>query len=250
MTGSEISKVARNAAMAGQKAFLSHQNAAAGCASCARDYSESCPLGWGEEGLACIAPHSYSGFCKKTNTFLGSATEKQSIENQCSVCWPCSDNDGPTCIRNWGASCPNGYDMSLGGTCVADAFYNGPCAAELKFESLEDKQEFAAACLTSWPCERGQGASLAATPLLDLPRELIMDVNKAPFPIVNVIAEPPARPSVGRAAALNTQWLGDRATGVEHLANRSASMGAIMRKQQALLRKVSSLSKASAKLQH
>ena len=33
-----------------------------------------------------------------------------------------------------------------------------------------------------------------ATPGLDLPRELVMDVNKPPFPVVNIIAEGPSVP--------------------------------------------------------
>lgn len=33
---------------------------------------------------------------------------------------------------------------------------------------------------------------LSAAPVLDLPRELVMDVNKPPYPVVNIIADPPA----------------------------------------------------------
>ena len=35
------------------------------------------------------------------------------------------------------------------------------------------------------------GCSCASIPVLDLPREMTMDVNKPPFPIVNVIADQP-----------------------------------------------------------
>lgn len=85
--------------------------------------------------------------------------------------------------------------------CIALLMIAWQCARNVAFETLEDKKEFAKLCQTSWPCESVKGASLAAdsirtrAPFVELPREIVMDVNKPPFPIVNVIAEEPAASS-------------------------------------------------------
>ena len=63
--------------------------------------------------------------------------------------------------------------------------------------SEADKRDFESRCDVCWPC-KGSGAFLArrvgvhekATDLpLDLPKELVLDVNKAPYPVVNIIAD-------------------------------------------------------------
>merc|ERR1712190_124862 len=65
--------------------------------------------------------------------------------------------------------------------------------------------------------EEQSGTRADATPVVDLPRELVMDVNKAPYPIVNVIMEEPSAVSAqqqsthlhgrfGEGALSETDW--------------------------------------------
>lgn len=134
------------------------------CTPCAeKDYSEPCPAGWRDlEGGGCVAPPGYHGMCSVQQSFVGgSALEKEEVEAICGVCWPCKGAAG--CARDWSAACPHGFSKASieldefadapGNTCNSDLAYEGPCAGQVSFGSLAEKQAFADRCQVSWPCQ-------------------------------------------------------------------------------------------------
>lgn len=139
------------------------------CPQCLdKDFSDSCPLGWifSETDMLCIAPDSYHGLCGRTINALGSTVvDKKEIELSCSVCWPCvaeNETDGTSCVRDWAAECPNGYEpadiewhayrASTGTRCEVTPTYEGTCEPEAEFAGLQEKRTFSRRCATSWPC--------------------------------------------------------------------------------------------------
>ena len=64
-----------------------------GCSTCAKTYSESCPVNWElTADDACHAPSGYSGYCAQGLKFDGWSVESKIVaEMSCSMCWPCSD---------------------------------------------------------------------------------------------------------------------------------------------------------------
>ena len=64
-----------------------------GCSTCAKSYSEPCPVNWElNADDACHAPSGYSGYCAQGLKFDGWSVESKIIaEMSCSMCWPCSD---------------------------------------------------------------------------------------------------------------------------------------------------------------
>lgn len=148
------------------QAFLAQEaDMAQPCRACdAKDYSDMCPSGWADDAEGtCRAPKKYVGRCSAVQQFLGlSVAEKMELESVCDFCWSCSNGDG-SCPRDWTQPCPQGYvpkDVpydefreASGIKCVAGLFYEGECEDQVAFASLQEKQQFAERCGTSWPCQ-------------------------------------------------------------------------------------------------
>jgi len=112
-----------------------------------------CPEGWKEtsQGL-CGAPPQYFGNCRRTLQFEGDDDdEKEDIENQCGVRWPCKR----LCSADFSAACPEGWSHLGEQQCLAPKDYHGACLPMQNLaEFTEDqKQGFASACAARWPCQ-------------------------------------------------------------------------------------------------
>merc|ERR1712151_1361363 len=94
-------------------------------------------------------------------------------------------------------------------------------------------------CLSLWV------RSAAQLPFagLDLPKELVMDVNKPPFPIVNIIADSPPTDS-GSASLLKSDRDAERNrahAAAEEQANYAAVYNREVKRNNALLNRLSAL---------
>jgi len=124
--------------------------------SCERRWMAKCPDGWSmvADDL-CIAPVSYGGACKKTQSFVGkSIAEKQQIAEDCLAPWPCNDN----CIegRDYSDVCPQGWVGTNGDSfCNAPATSETKCATTYNFAemSIKTRQELAQTCGFNWKCK-------------------------------------------------------------------------------------------------
>jgi len=59
------------------------------------------------------------------------------------------------CTRNWGSSCPDGWDGSGDSGCTAPSSYAGGCATHINLAKADmaGKQKFAEECQAPWPCQ-------------------------------------------------------------------------------------------------
>ncbi|XP_026190893.1 uncharacterized protein LOC113146776 [Cyclospora cayetanensis] len=143
--------------------------------SCDHNYSTLCPFAWtplpGES--ACKAPKTYIGKCEKERSFAVSQEEKQQLENECLVSWPCLKK----CTRDFDAPCPEDWTEAGGGFCQAPFSYAGRCARKTNFAVMSvyvnaprdvqrltaqsnfsrlvcssEKQRWSTACTAFWPC--------------------------------------------------------------------------------------------------
>ena len=74
--------------------------------------------------------------------------------------------DGPceaTCVRDYEAPCPAGWQLSASGACEAPSAYDGPCPAFGTFSSMvaRERRAFEDRCSACWPCAAGVSASAA-----------------------------------------------------------------------------------------
>ena len=152
----------------------------------------------------------------------------------------------PSCEKDYLAVCPEGWSQMRQGACMAPGGYM-KCEAMsfLSSYSEGDKRDFESRCGVCWPCKSGSafmarrvGAHQKTGDLpLDLPKELVLDVNKAPYPVVNIIADQ----SVGSLRALGAlaqQRQTEKAMRADfraELARQEASFGQVIGKQQAQL---------------
>ena len=104
----------------------------------------------------------------------------------------------PSCEKDYLAACPEGWSQMGQGACTAPSGYM-KCEALgfLSTYSEADKRDFESRCGVCWPCKSGAAFMARRVGLdqksadlpLDLPKELVLDVNKAPYPVVNIIAD-------------------------------------------------------------
>lgn len=152
----------------------------------------------------------------------------------------------PSCEKDYWTACPEGWSQTQHGACMAPVGYMKCEAMAFLNTYLEaDKRDFESRCDVCWPC-KGGGAFMArrvglhqkAMDLpLDLPKELVLDVNKAPYPVVNIIADQ----SVGSPRALGAlmrQRKAEKAMKAEFrgkLERQEASFREVIGKQEAQL---------------
>ena len=138
--------------------------------TCVRDYSAACPEGWADhgDGETCAAPMYDHGPCPNTLSF-GSLTpaEKRAKALACGYEFPCevavssrkqrvvvSDvGNGNGCSPDLSATCPDEWTI-VGVQCVGPVDYQGPCATmiDLSGLTLAQRDAYAKACATPWPC--------------------------------------------------------------------------------------------------
>lgn len=132
-------------------------------AACAMDFSSQCPEGWDiDTSNHCVAPAEYAGPCVGRKDFRGaSSPAKSHWSSICSVRWPCRKQRGDVsdigldgvCVADFSKTCPTDWTI-VGGQCVAPVDYQGPCATmiDLSGLSVSQKDAYAKACHTPWPC--------------------------------------------------------------------------------------------------
>ena len=123
-------------------------------ASCVRDYSVPCPVGWVDvgDGGTCLAPNAYVGPCGDSIDYRGlSVHEKMLTAFRCGAAFPCVDS----CTPDYSAVCPVGWSESASG-CDAPADYTGPCVGKTRFAHVNalGKSKFARTCAAQWPCRQ------------------------------------------------------------------------------------------------
>ena len=152
----------------------------------------------------------------------------------------------PSCEKDYAAVCPDRWSQMGQGACMAPAGYL-KCEALgfLSTYSEVDKRDFESRCGVCWPCKSGAAfmsrrvrAHQGATDLpLDLPKELVLDVNKAPYPVVNIIADQSVG-SLRAASSLVQQRKAENAKRAgfrEQLARQEVAFKQVLGKQEAQL---------------
>lgn len=147
---------------------------------CEKNYEQECPLNWKVEKGYCLAPDTFD-LCKRKKISIENMTrkEKENIEKECFVSWPCINNKNtnkPSCQINWLADCPFGWDRKKEDkrdqkkdeyVCILPT-EKQIYTEENKFNSLNKekctniflkknsdeviKREIASVCNTPWPC--------------------------------------------------------------------------------------------------
>ena len=107
-----------------------------------------------------------------------------------------------SCARDHDELCPDGWTEVASGHCSGPSDYDGPCVAFANFAGLsaKDKTEYERTCAVCWPCHAASGASFI---------QMMKDVNKPPFPTVNVIVDQPVTDAVQAdrlRGARSAQW--------------------------------------------
>ena len=152
----------------------------------------------------------------------------------------------PSCEKDYLAACPEGWSQMGQGACTAPSGYM-KCEALgfLSTYSEADKRDFESRCGVCWPCKSGAAFMARRVGLdqksadlpLDLPKELVLDVNKAPYPVVNIIADQSVG-SVRALSALAQQRKTEKTTQADfraEVARQEASFGEVLQKQEAQL---------------
>eukprot|EP00929_Paragymnodinium_shiwhaense_P101997 TRINITY_DN65195_c0_g1_i1.p1 TRINITY_DN65195_c0_g1~~TRINITY_DN65195_c0_g1_i1.p1 ORF type:complete len:257 (-),score=22.50 TRINITY_DN65195_c0_g1_i1:376-1146(-) len=125
---------------------------------CQRNYEAPCPDGWDLTGKKCVAPISYNGGCRRTQSFEGAtAKEKSDFAADCKASWPCTDSQCPEGTDYSSQLCPDGWTDVGNGVCesrrppAADG-----CKRLYNFDkmTLPQKEELAAICKLQWPCQK------------------------------------------------------------------------------------------------
>jgi CPW-WPC domain-containing protein len=126
-------------------------------AICSRNWNHPCPSGWmAFGGRDCIAPPSYQGACGHLQSFEGATPfDKNKFAEDCQVQWPCLDECSEG--RDYGQACPQDWEDSHDGFCVAARKVTKPshCAELYKFDDMSagEKEAIAFACGLKWPCK-------------------------------------------------------------------------------------------------
>ena len=152
----------------------------------------------------------------------------------------------PSCEKNYLAVCPEGWSETRQGACVAPVGYvKCEALSFLGTYSESDKQDFESRCGVCWPCKSGAAfmsrrvtvQEHSADLPLDLPKELVLDVNKAPYPVVNIIADQSVG-SLRAASALMQQRTPERMINTdfkERVSGQEVSFKEVLGKQEAQL---------------
>ncbi|CDI85383.1 plasmodium falciparum CPW-WPC domain-containing protein, putative [Eimeria praecox] len=74
---------------------------------CPHDFSVLCPFAWTPTGddTSCTAPEAYIGGCERQMNFAVSPSEKERIEDECLISWPCMKK----CNRDFSLLCPENW---------------------------------------------------------------------------------------------------------------------------------------------
>lgn len=115
-------------------------------------------------------------------------------------------SDGPCgkCARDFSSPCPAEW-MNAGGSCHAPSLYKGPCGIVAYTSEMEigDKVEFQNRCAVCWPCASASSTALHSSVLSFASTK---EGVSPPYPIVNIIAEPPmASPTREAVGFLSSQ---------------------------------------------
>eukprot|EP00388_Colpodella_angusta_P004079 GDKJ01013810.1.p1 GENE.GDKJ01013810.1~~GDKJ01013810.1.p1 ORF type:complete len:354 (+),score=38.53 GDKJ01013810.1:105-1166(+) len=156
---------------------------------CLRTYLEFCPVHWMKEDqisstIICRPPSDYKGACVAISTINKSKQQKQDLERDCEISWPCTNDvevdteqdelwsklktkqsqqtyavgdysAGLKCNkRNYNYICPLGYQINFSSKSCLRENASGSCREFLYSDATTaSKRQFAAACKTNWPCE-------------------------------------------------------------------------------------------------
>lgn len=124
-------------------------------AMCERKWTANCPDGWISTGAGmCLAPPSYGGACKKSQSFAGHGiSQKQQFADACKAPWPCQDDCAEG--RDYSTLCPEGWEDDGGGFCFAPTDLKSKCATSYNFAQMDIKMkmELAQTCGFNWKCK-------------------------------------------------------------------------------------------------
>lgn len=123
---------------------------------CERNWARLCPDGWAMVGASCVAPTSYAGPCKNTESFVHvDAMGKYRFSTSCNAPWQCV-NDTCEHGRDYDA-CPSGWTSRGDGFCQSSADGTATCGNAYKIDiiSVGEKQELSRVCGLTWPCTNG-----------------------------------------------------------------------------------------------
>ncbi|GIX62739.1 CPW-WPC domain-containing protein [Babesia caballi] len=133
---------------------------------CVKDYS------------VCEAPISYFGRCATSLPFVNTKEDKQRLEEECGIRWPCYNY----CDPDYEAKCPRFWYLE-GGVCMPTPAYQGRCAdpTDLRRMREDEKVLWGNRCGVKWPC-KVSGLLWRA----DLPQRKCAANYKAPCPEVGM----------------------------------------------------------------
>ena len=128
---------------------------------CARDYSDLCPVGWIDlgDGRTCEAPPALFMNEECRTVVFGGLTPlaKSEAAFKCGESrYPCL-NECP--VRDYSATCPDGWWPLQGHVCQAPDSYRRPCVFTYDFadHSTKLKKKFEDICKVVWPCKINRG---------------------------------------------------------------------------------------------
>lgn len=149
------------------------------CKGLAQDFTQVCPDGWEwEADGTCKAPRGYAGTCDWYPNFLMfTSGMKATWAKNCKVSWPLTVKDEApitpahfprhapgkqsspwnNCIKDYIATCPDGFHKNDQGMCDADPGYDGQTITGCSYFdprrwTKEMKQAFEGHCHVWWPC--------------------------------------------------------------------------------------------------
>lgn len=161
--------------------------------TCPMDFSSPCPDGWDiDRSNHCIAPPEYAGPCIGRRDFReASSSAKSQWSSLCDVRWPCRKQSGDVsnsahdrgCPADFSKTCPFDW-ATVGFHCVSPIDYNGPCATmvDLRGLTVAQKDAYAKACSTPWPCESGSVLETGASFL-----QYALQDDNAPDPLAYLV---------------------------------------------------------------
>jgi len=139
---------------------LSSESLSMDLLTCDIDFDGACPEGWSDigDGNTCEAPSHYAGNCGPALQFgVLSPLEKMQLSTQCALKLPCRGH----CVQNFTQTCPMGWHLDEGASCVAPEGYSGACSGRKRFHGLavSEKADWGAACAAAWPCRKEAGTT-------------------------------------------------------------------------------------------
>ncbi|CDR94515.1 hypothetical protein BBBOND_0108130 [Babesia bigemina] len=108
---------------------------------------------WTESPLysrVCEAPISYFGPCATLLPSLESRDDKERMEKECRINWPCYNQ----CEQAYDAKCPKFWQHE-NGLCMPTPAYHGPCAYLIDLSKLQTTERvlWSNRCGVTWPCK-------------------------------------------------------------------------------------------------